>query len=356
MYLNLSEIKENSIILGDMHLGVKNFNQQFLTNQLSVFKEQIFPYMKENEINVIFQLGDIFDNRTTTNINFINQIRVNFFDKLVENNIIIYILLGNHDIYFRESRKVSLIEHIAELYPNNVELVKDRKYMTFNNEKLYIVPWITKSEELNKNELKDIKYILGHFEIKDFQMVKGIRDTNSILNKDFFSNKIVFSGHYHLKDTKTNINYLGTPYQLTWSDFGEKKGFYHWKKDASIEFIENITSTKHIKMFLDGTNLTIKGLTLVDKIIKVYNFNKILPLLEKHITRIYLVAGDEISIITNLISNLDINISIIDNREDDDIFYDLNLNNYDPKELILESVKEHNTDALLLLLDILEEI
>ena len=38
--------------------------------------------------------------------------------------------------------------------------------------------------------------------------------------------KKVFSGHYHMKSSKGNINYLGNPYQLYWNDYGCKRGFH----------------------------------------------------------------------------------------------------------------------------------
>ena len=56
---------EKFIILGDVHFGKYKSDPVFLENQISFFKEQLIPYMKQNNISHIFQLGDLFDNRKT---------------------------------------------------------------------------------------------------------------------------------------------------------------------------------------------------------------------------------------------------------------------------------------------------
>ena len=51
---------------------------------------------------------------------------------------------------------------------------------------------------------------------------------------------IVCTGHYHTKSVTGNINYLGCPYEMTWSDFDDTKGFHIFDTDTrELEFIEN---------------------------------------------------------------------------------------------------------------------
>ena len=37
---------------------------------------------------------------------------------------------------------------------------------------------------------------------------------------------MVCTGHYHHKSTEKNINYLGSPYEMTWMDYEDPKGFH----------------------------------------------------------------------------------------------------------------------------------
>jgi hypothetical protein len=50
----------------------------------------------------------------------------------------------------------------------------------------------------------------------------------------------VLSGHFHLRQSKQNIHYLGTQYELSFGDVNSKKGFSILDTDTrELEFIEN---------------------------------------------------------------------------------------------------------------------
>jgi hypothetical protein len=50
----------------------------------------------------------------------------------------------------------------------------------------------------------------------------------------------VYSGHFHCKQSEKNVSYLGTPYQITFSDLKERKGFHILDTETrELEFIEN---------------------------------------------------------------------------------------------------------------------
>ena len=49
------------IVLGDLHFGIKSFNENFFSNQMEFFHNQLFPYMLEHNIDTIIQLGDFLD-------------------------------------------------------------------------------------------------------------------------------------------------------------------------------------------------------------------------------------------------------------------------------------------------------
>jgi DNA repair exonuclease SbcCD nuclease subunit len=67
---------------------------------------------------------------------------------------------------------------------------------------------------------------MGHFEIAGFEMYRGHPCEGGLQSDTFTRFDTVFSGHYHHRSTKGNISYLGTPYELTWQDYGDTKGFH----------------------------------------------------------------------------------------------------------------------------------
>ena len=225
------------ILLGDLHLGVKKFDREICRRQVEYLKRIIDKATEDD--STIFQLGDIFDNRTSADIYFLTQVR-GLFDYLVKKKVILYTLLGNHDIFWRNSRETSLVQQFADLYPKNFIVYKEREVFTYRDKRIYIVPWITKDEKLRASELKGIDACFGHFEINGFEVVKGHTDDKSSLTEAFFKKAdcVVYSGHYHIRQLREYIKYLGTPFQLNWNDVNERKGYYTLSKDVELEFFE----------------------------------------------------------------------------------------------------------------------
>jgi len=80
---------------------------------------------------------------------------------------------------------------------------------------------------------------MGHFNINSFEVVPGHTYTDGMDSKMFKNFKLVLSGHFHNKQTKGNITYVGTSYDITWSEHGVKKGFHIINENHDLEFIEN---------------------------------------------------------------------------------------------------------------------
>lgn len=237
------------ILVGDTHFGVKRFNQEILSKQLEYLKEVVL--LAKDKKKQIFQLGDIFDNRITCDINFLNEV-LKFFDFVKENDVIFNTLLGNHDIYYRQKLDVNLPSVLARIYPQNFILYDRNTLIDYYDKKILVVPWLVKDAEFPFGLLKEADAVFGHLEINGFEMVKGHKAEEANLNSKMFDVP-VFTGHFHIKNDKGNIKYIGTPYQITWNDFNETKGVYILDKDLKTEFIENTSSPKHIQLHFNSS-------------------------------------------------------------------------------------------------------
>ena len=52
--------------------------------------------------------------------------------------------------------------------------------------------------------------------------------------------KRVWSGHYHHKSKKGNVQYLGNPYQMFWNDYKDVRGFHIYDTESDrLKFIRN---------------------------------------------------------------------------------------------------------------------
>lgn len=235
---------EKSVIIGDFHLGIKSFDLTFFENQKIFFLDQLIPYMKENEIKRIYQLGDFFDNRKIIDVNFLYEV-IELLNEMQSRlpELEMIILLGNHDIYFRDSLKVSMIKMLAEQF-DFIRIIEEPTMIG----NIQLFPWLVENK-LNKEDIKG-DVIMGHFEIKDFDMVRGHQCEDGI-DGDIFEGKTVLSGHFHLKGDRSNIHYIGTPYQLTWGDFGDRRGFYVMH-GADLMFIQNDLSRIFVKIIFNS--------------------------------------------------------------------------------------------------------
>lgn len=252
------------VVLGDTHFGMKGFNNEFFSNQLRFFTEQLFPYMKENGIDTIVQLGDWLDNRKTMDIHFFDRIVKEFLEPLQDHGFKFITFLGNHDIYYNSRLDVNLVKYFSKLYPDTIEVIQEREKRMFGRLRVMFTPWVI-DQPVTLKELEDVDLLFGHFEIKHFEMVKGHVDEHSDLESSFFKRvkrlKRVISGHYHIQSTDGFVLFAGTPYQLNWGDYDTQRGFFVFE-NSKYDFIENTASAKYVKIKYDDTDeypIEVKG-------------------------------------------------------------------------------------------------
>lgn len=232
--------------LGDLHFGVRNDSEYFYEYQRKFFTDIYIPYLVENNIKTIIQVGDFFDRRQYINFKTYYFL-VDFLPQLLKtHNITMYVLIGNHDTALKSSNHINspklLLSHIENIIV--IDELTNLKIKDNNEEfNIAIIPWINNS---NYNESIEFinntpcQYVAGHFELKGFEMHKGhINDTG--METDIFDRFImVITGHYHTQSKKGNIQYTGTPYELTWNDWNDIKG--HWVLDTNIHNLQFITN------------------------------------------------------------------------------------------------------------------
>ena len=100
------------VILGDTHFGMRGDSLEFHNYYQKFYENVFFPYLKENNINRIFHLGDIVDRRKYINYMTARNLR-NFFEKCSEENIQVDAIVGNHDTTFKNPNEVN------SMNPNN---------------------------------------------------------------------------------------------------------------------------------------------------------------------------------------------------------------------------------------------
>ena len=256
-------------VINDTHFGARNDQKEFLDYFFKFFDEVFFPYIKENEITEVIHLGDFMDRRKFVNFNTLNQVRSRIIQPLEERGITVHCVLGNHDTYYRNTNDVNSLVELFSKY-DNFDVIDKPKVVDFDGLCVGLVPWITKE---NKTECIEFiescpcPIIGGHFELKGYEVIRGVKYDGGIDDKLFKNYEYVMSGHFHGKQSKNNVHYLGTQYQITFADLEEQKGFHVLDtEDRSLTFIRNPHVMFHAVNYDDTT--------VVDNHWKTFDFSK----------------------------------------------------------------------------------
>lgn len=228
-------------VLNDTHFGCRNDNQDFADYFKKFYDNIFFPYIDENNIKTIIHQGDVVDRRKYINFLTANSLRTNFIQPCLDRDIDLNIIIGNHDTYFKNTNSYNAI---SELYSySNISWFEETTEQEFDGTKILFVPWI--NVDNYQHTLETIKQTtsticMGHLELKGFEMYKGSSVDVGYDRSIFDKFDIVTSGHFHHKSTKGNIHYLGAPYEMTWSDYSDDRGFHIFDtKQRTLKYITN---------------------------------------------------------------------------------------------------------------------
>tara|TARA_B110000977_G_scaffold63836_1_gene86799 strand:+ start:3418 stop:4482 length:1065 start_codon:yes stop_codon:yes gene_type:complete len=254
-------------IITDMHLGVRGDAKVFLDHQEKFFLEVFFPYIDEHNIKTILDLGDTFDRRKYVNYVTLDRAKKFFFDQIAKRNIEYHAIVGNHSVYYTNTNEINSMNLLLQEY-SNFNIYKDKPVeLTFGSTNVIMVPWLTKNNmesslETVKNSKADI--CMGHFAIQGFEMLKGAINDHG-LTKDIFKHfESVYSGHFHHPSVYNNITYLGAPYEMTWSDYGGKRGFRILDTETrDLAWVLNPFQIYH-KIEYDDQDMTIDDIANLD--------------------------------------------------------------------------------------------
>ena len=229
-------------LITDQHFGGKQDSQNF-SNYIEVFyREQFFPFLFDNNITTVIDLGDTFDRRKFVNFNTLNQVRQFYFDVFLEHDIKLHSIVGNHSTYYRNTNSVNSSDLLYGHY-DNVSTYASPETIHVGGVDIDLLPWINTEnydETMSFIKKSESQIALGHLEVQGFAMYKGYNAEDGIPKELFTGYELVCSGHYHHKSSKGNIHYLGAPYEITWSDYDDPRGFHVLDTETrEIEYIRN---------------------------------------------------------------------------------------------------------------------
>ena len=294
-------------ILGDCHFGMRGDSIAFHNHYREFYTKTFFPYLVQNGITTIFQLGDLFDRRKYISFQSLALCRNYFFDQLVKNDIQCHVLLGNHDIFYKNTSNVN---SLRELFSEKFVIHEKPVVQEFDGRPLALVPWINKENEgecLDFIRTAPADILCGHLELHGFNVLKNTPFDGG-MNPDIFKRySAVYTGHFHCRHSRDNVHYLGCPYQITMNDYGDKKGFHVLDTDTGdLEFIPNpytiFTQLRYNDKDADPTTLIeVEESRVKGKFVRVVVETKTKPyLFEKFVDSLYAHQPQTVTVIEDL--------------------------------------------------------
>ncbi len=241
------------LIATDTHLGIKQSNKTYI-DITSLFFHDICEYAIDNNISAFIHAGDFFDNRKFITLDLLDVVDdiAHRLNTSFDNS---YMIIGNHDTFYKNTMIPTSLSTMKK-YQNIKIIDKPFELVDFG---ILLLPWLFDVSILDKS-LMDI--CIGHFEMNGITLnSKGSVSQNFKLNQsDFNKFDMVLSGHYHRPGKYGNIQYLGSPYQMTFADIDDIKGFYILDTDTkTIEFIKWDKYPKHIRCNENSKIQNVKG-------------------------------------------------------------------------------------------------
>jgi DNA repair exonuclease SbcCD nuclease subunit len=198
----------------DIHFGLKS-NSLVHNQDCSDFIDWFIDTAKQNGCETGMFLGDWSHQRAALNMQTL-QYSLRSLEKLSAAFDRFYFIPGNHDLYYRDKRDIYSTEWARHI--PNIQIVND----WFQDGDVVIAPWLVGDDHKRIPQMKG-QYMFGHFELPHFKMNAMVEmpDHGEIQVDSFGGFERVFSGHFHLRQQKRNINYIGNCFPHNFADAGD---------------------------------------------------------------------------------------------------------------------------------------
>ena len=210
----MSNLFKKAMVFTDIHFGLKS-NSSIHNEDCLKFVKWATALAQEQGCETAFFLGDWHNNRASINIVTLNY-SLRALEHLNANFSRVYFIPGNHDLYYRDKRDIQSVDWARHL--GNVQIVND----WFNHGDVVIAPWLVGDDHKRLPKLKG-QYLFGHFELPGYLMNAMVEmpDHGEIQRDHLNGFGHVFTGHFHKRQTKKNVTYIGNAFPHNYADAGD---------------------------------------------------------------------------------------------------------------------------------------
>lgn len=252
----------NVLLVADSHIHPHKRKQERLEDCLKAL-EWVFQTAKKKGIDEILFAGDLLHDRSK--IDVLTYMRVyEVLRKYCTGKLKVYLLLGNHDLWFNEDTSVSSVIPFQAL--PGVTVIGEVSRKTVGGVKWDFIPF-THDPISALDTLKDYdepaKYCLGHLSIDGAKLNSAGTISDVVIEHDgemtpvaanlFSRYDYTFLGHYHASQVLNgNVEYIGSPLQLSFGEAHQEKHLIALNCETGHrEYVVNDFSPRHYYLRAD---------------------------------------------------------------------------------------------------------
>ena len=288
-------------IITDTHYGARKGSKHLHDYFELFYRDVFFPSLEEHQIDTVIHMGDIFDSRKAIDLQSLEWAKRVVLEPLKKYKV--YLTIGNHDCYYKNTNHVNSPELLLRNYPN-IKIYTKATEVKFDKLKVLFLPWINSENYDSSLEIlkkTTSKVVMGHLEVNGFRATRGhMMETGMDVNI-FDKFERVFSGHFHTRSNDGKIFYLGNPYEMFWNDVNDPRGFHIFDTETLTHTpINNPYKLFYNVYYEDTPHQTFDATEYHNKIVKVIVRKKTKPkMFEKFLDKLYSVGVQELKIIEN---------------------------------------------------------
>ena len=153
-------------IITDQHFGARKNSKLFHDYFLKFYNDIFFPYLEENNIKVVIDMGDTFDSRKGIDFSALAWAKNNYYDRLHDMGIRVHTIVGNHTAYYKNTNEVNAVDLLLREY-DNVTVYSEATEVKIDDRNILFIPWINQDNEektFKVIENSNSKCAMGHKE------------------------------------------------------------------------------------------------------------------------------------------------------------------------------------------------
>ena len=290
-------------VITDTHYGARKGSKLFHDYFEKFYRDVFFPNLKKYGIDTVIHMGDAFDSRKGIEFRSLQWAKRVVFDPLKEAGIKMHLIVGNHDAYFKNSNEINSVDLLLSEYDNVIPYSKATE-VNIGGLGILLIPWICEDNEKETHKLikkTDCSFAMGHLELNGFRVNRQIVMDHGHPSELYSKFTKVYSGHYHTRSNDGRIYYLGNPYEIYWTDVGDRRGFTLLDTETLEHVpVDNPHRLFHNIYYEDTDHQTFDAREYENKIVKVVVRKKTdTKKFEKFVDKLYSVGVAELKVVEN---------------------------------------------------------